>query len=378
MRRLCALLLLALLLGGCAAQATPAEAPVPTPAATAVPSAAPTPEPTPSPSPEPTPEPTPAPCEHPTHDAQTRLCTFCGLPVPHRYEKGLCTLCGEPPQFETEAVPAELFESCEQTGRLETVCYETADYRPGPDGQTGTIEKRITVYLPFGYDPAGKYDLLILLHGLYGSEDYWLRGGLGRFVVPMLDQMIQEALCRPMIVAAPCFYRDGGSTGDYMRHPDQESFTRELREDILPALIERYGTWAENGSAEAISRAREHFAVAGLSMGSIYIYTSILPDCMDLFASFGCFSGSDGDMPQLARELDGPPLSAQPIRVFYNSVGTEDFYYSLHWNQCHDLIWRSDALTEGENAFFTALSGYEHEPGAWILGLHNFLPLLFS
>ena len=42
---------------------------------------------------------------------------------------------------------------------------------------------------------------------------------------------------------------------------------------------------------DGVAAAREHFAYAGLSMGSIYAYTSIIPECLDLFAWFGFFSG---------------------------------------------------------------------------------------
>lgn len=81
--------------------------------------------------------------------------------------------------------------------------------------------------------------------------------------------------------------------------PDEEQFVRELREDILPFIVQNYSTYAADGSAEAISAARDHFAYAGLSMGSIYAYNSVMPLCLDLFAWFGCFSG----MRSLRRSL---------------------------------------------------------------------------
>ena len=284
-------------------------------------------------------------------------------------------------------MPRELFKPCAHAGTVELLSYTTADYRPGPNGEApGVIEKQMAVYLPFGYDPAERYDLLILLHGIGGSERYWLIDAqdafypLGDYVytASLLDNMIDAAACRPMIVAAPTFYRDSANPYDYMRVPDQAAFTRELREDILPALIGAYSTWAEDGSPEAIAAARDHFAYAGLSQGSIYAYTSVIPDCLDLFAWFGCFSGSDGDMPQLAGRLDSEALRALPIRLFYNSVGSNDRFYPLHWNHYYDLTARSEALTDGENAVFTTLDGLAHTYAAWSVGLYNLLPLLFS
>lgn len=377
MRRLCsAALLLALLLAGCSAAETPALTPAPTPYIAVSP--APTPVLTPAPTPVPTP------CPHPAHDAETRRCAVCGEKVPHSYADGVCTRCGEAPVFETVCVPRELFEPCSETGTVELLSYTTADYRS--DDPERRIEKQMAVYLPCGYDPAEKYDLLILMHGIGGSERYWLLEaqdyyypqGDYVYTVSLLDRMMAEAACRKMIIAAPSFYRCSDEPGDYMRTPDQAAFTRELREDIIPALVGQYSTYAAAPTPEAVAAAREHFAYAGLSMGSIYAYTSVIPDCLDLFAWFGCFSGSDGDMPRLAEALNEEPLRAYTICYFYNSIGTADSFYSLHWNQYHDLVWRADCLTDGENAAFTEFPGLDHVYAAWSLGLYNFLPLLFS
>ena len=398
----CLLLALALL-AGCAAReapSAPAEATARIDGAvTAEP--APPPEASDEPAAEATGEPTPCPhenwengvcaacgerCAHPAHDAETRLCSVCGEAVPHSYVGGFCTRCGAAPVFETVCVPRELFEPCEHAGTVELLSYVTEDYRINTVGDDRlALKKQMAVYLPYGYDPSEKYDVLILMHGLYGSERYWLVD-LQDYFYPyqdyvstanLIDHMMDSAACRKMIIAAPTFYRDSRNSNDFFRGLDQVSFTRELRESILPALISQYSTWAENGSPETIASVREHFAYAGLSMGSMYAYTSILPDCLDLFGWFGCFSGSDGDMPALADELNGGLLSEYPICFFYNSIGTNDSFYSLHWNQYHDLVWRCDGLTEGENAAFTELDELGHTYTAWSIGLYNFLPLLF-
>lgn len=386
--RLLVLLLALLLLVGCAAQRTPAATPEP--------------EPTPEPTPEETLE--PEPCRHPSwedgvcsscgyrcphylHELETKRCLECGKIVPHSFQMGFCSRCGVEPSFVTDRIPREIFQPCEHAGTVEMLSYTTADYRSGPYGEPpGTIEKQMAVYLPYGYDPSQPYDVLVLLHGISGSERTWLVNPQDYsypqndnvLTVNMLDNRIEAVDCRPMIVVGPTFYRDSSNPGDYMRYPDQTCFTRELREVILPLIIERYSTFAADGSPEAIAAAREHFAFAGLSQGSIYVYTSILPDCLDLFAWFGAFSGSDGDMPQLAAELNTPPQREWPIYCFYNGIGTSDVFYTLQWNQYHDLIWRADPLIDGVNAYFHSYEGLGHSYAAWGLALYNFLPLLFS
>ena len=424
--RLCCLLLALLLLAGCAAApAAPAPSPEPTPSPTA------TPVPTPAPTPEPSPEPTPcahpawengvctacgALCPHPAHDAETRLCTSCGELIPHNYRNLTCTLCGASAHFADEQIPRWLFRPCEHAGRVETLRY-FVPYLAG-DGDTEPYEKQMTVYLPYGYDPAERYDVLVLLHGLGGSEDYWLAqaqdyhypSGDYVFTANLLDNMMELGLCRKMIVAAPTFYRippevtlpeDGGIMlpdedeieiegedieilgedewyYDFGYDWDLPSFTAELRDGILPAIADNYATWAEDCTIEAIGAAREHFAYAGLSMGSMFAYASVLPRCLDCFAWFGCFAGSDGNMAWLAGQLNSEPLNALPIEMFYNSIGTFDNFYWQHTAQYRELVEAADNLTEGQNAVMTEFKGLGHTYASWSLGLYNFLPLLFS
>ena len=420
MKRLFALTLaLALLLTGCALspapEATPEPSPVPTSAPTPPPTAAPPPEPTAVP----TPEPTPCPhevwengvcsacgevCAHPAHDAETRLCPRCGELVPHSYRELVCTRCGEQAQFADELIPRRLFRPCEQQGTVEVLTY-SVPYTAGEDDFV--YEKQMTVYLPYGYDPAEQYDVLVLLHGQYGSEYYWLSrgqdyGGGYVFTVNLLDNMIEEGLCRKMIVAAPTFYRipalpDNPSPGediviegetetveivgedeewtyDFGYDWDLPRFTEELKTGILPALADTYATYAADGSPEALAEARGHFAYAGLSMGSMVAYASVMPHCLEYFASFGCFAGSDGNMPWLAAKLDGQDL---PIEVFYNSIGTFDRFYERHTEQYRELTELSESLTDGKNAVMTEFKGIGHSYDSWALGLYNFLPLLF-
>ena len=385
--RCLALLLALLMLAGCAAQRSPAPA-----AVTAEP------ERTPDLIIEATACPHPAwengrctgcglRCSHTLHDLETRRCLTCGEIVPHSFLMGFCRRCGVEPHFETERVPRELFEPCAHAGRVLMLSYETADYRSGPHGETlEPIEKQMAVYLPYGYDPAERYDVLILLHGMGGSENYWLVEPQDYafpsrdmvYTTDLLDNMIDSAACRPMIVAAPTFYRNSLRPNDYQYVPDRDIFARELRETILPTLARTFSTYAVDGSQLSITQAREHFAFAGLSQGSIYVYTSILPDCLSCFAWFGAFSGSDGNMGALAEKLNTPPEREWPIDLFYNGAGTRDGFCGLQKNQYQTLVSRAAPLIDGENAYFHEYEGLAHVYAAWSLGLYNFLPLLFS
>ena len=113
-------------------------------------------------------------------------------------------------------------------------------------------------------------------------------------------------------------------------------------------------------------------------MGSIYAYLSMMPDCLDIFGWYGCFSGSDGNMNQLAAVLNDENHADKPIYYFYNSIGSRDSMFYLHHGQYHELVDRADGLTDGVNAAFTEIKGASHLYTAWATGLYNFLPVLFS
>lgn len=402
---LCVLVLA--LLAGCVMR--PALAPRTTPAPTAAAE-----EPAPTPAPTPTPEPTPCPhqrwengvcadcgavcpheewadgvcrtcgtiCEHPDHDAATRRCSRCGAQVPHTYWKGKCTLCGEAPVFIDEILPRELFTPCERAGRLETLSYTARDYR---DEKT-FYEKQMVVYLPCGYDPAEKYDLMVLVHGMGCTERYWLAEPQDYkypeedfvYTTDLLDSMMDDARCHKMIIATPCFYRFNDNLGNYFRVVDEKQFLFEMREYILPLLLKTYSTWAEEPTLPAMAAAREHFAYAGLSMGSIYAFTSFIPECQDLFSWYGCFSGSDGYMYKLARAIDGATSVGMPIYYLYNSIGTKDTMLYGHRAQYRELLEKTESLVEGENMAFTEIKNARHTYEAWSTGLYNFLPVVFS
>ena len=410
-RRIGPLVAALLLLAGCVGR--PVSAPAPK--ETAAPATA---EPTPSP--EPTPEPTPTPCPHlrwengtcadcgavcaheiwgegvclrcgtacghPDHDGESRRCSRCGAPVPHTYRNGQCTLCGAAPVFLTEILPRSLFVSSDRPGRLETLSYMAGDYRDLPGREPTQFRKEMVVYLPYGYDPAKKYDLLVLVHGMGCTERYWLAEPQDYhypdedyvYTTDLLDSMIADGRCREMIVATPCFYRDSGNLGNYYRIVDEKQFLFEMREYILPLLLQTYSTWADEPTLEGMAAQREHFAYAGLSMGSIYAFTSFIPECLDIFSWFGCFSGSDGYTNRLARAIDGAAAAGRPMYYFYNSIGTKDTMLYGHRAQYKEVLAMAESLNEGENAAFNEIRDARHTYEAWGTGLYNFLPVVFS
>ena len=107
------------------------------------------------------------PCSHGDHDPETAECLLCGAKLRHNFVNGECR-CGAKPQFEVNDLPMELNEPCEHPGTVEYSYYTIRDAEGKP------YTKKMAVYLPYGYDENGQYDVLVLMHGLGGDADYWL------------------------------------------------------------------------------------------------------------------------------------------------------------------------------------------------------------
>ena len=325
-------------------------------------------------------------CRHPEHDEETQLCTTCGAFVAHTYVGGHCPRCGKWPALQSDPLPKWLFAPCDAKGTVQTLSYETHDYvKERADGGTYTRNKKLCVYLPAGYDASEKYDVLILLHGMGDNERYWLLKDQEYYgpaekvrTTDLLDNMMAAGLCRRMIIVTPTFYPNSDDIYRYNRWGDQEQFTLELRQDILPLIVEKFSTWAQDGTQAGISAVREHFGYAGLSMGSIYAYNSFLPLCMDLFAWYGCFSGSETYVSLTANAINAPNNAKYPILFFYNSCGVNDGMKKNHYQQYKKLVELCPAFTESVNATFTDIYGAAHEYKAWGLGLYNFLLIAFQ
>ena len=328
-------------------------------------------------------------CRHPSHDAKTLICSVCGKTVPHNFLNSQCEMCGAKPKFTHDVLLRSAFLSDAPQGTVQTLTYLTHDYYT--EGQTwgyAPLTKKMCVYLPYGYDPSEKYDVMILVHGTGGTATYWLldaqqiipEPGFGVTTRELLDKAMNSGWCRKMIVATPCFYRDGSNRDDFERKRDEEQFLLELQNDILPALVNTYSTYASGPSREEISAARNHFAYAGLSLGSIYVYTSVMRECLDLFAWFGCFSGSEAReyMNALIAALNSEEYAHYPILYFYNSAGGSDSMFAEHRDDYRKLVAAVPALTDGKNAAFTEIRAASHSYKAWGTGLYNFLRVVFA
>ncbi len=390
-----------LLVSGCSRRTlplSPAETSAPAPETAET---APAPESTAAATPSPTPTPCPHPswtdgvcdecgavCPHAEHDPETRLCPVCGEICRHTFLDGVCTVCGAVPVFEERELPEELRGKCPERGTVEEITYTTWIYS-GDRRIDGTdVEKKMLVYLPYGYDPAEQYDVLILMHGLGNGESYWLGEpqeyeGKMMSTTDMLDNLIYTGYCGKMIVAAPTFYRNAFNYSTYDPQADAVLFWPELRFDVLPCLAEHYATYAGSGRVEDIAAVREHFGYVGLSMGSIIAYQSLLPYCLDEIGWIGCLSGFGTEPSSMARRICNWDGAAYPIYYLYNGCGSIDAAWQEHKDGYERMLSAIEKLEpgrleDGKNCCFVEIEYAKHEYKGWIIGLYNCLQIFFT
>ncbi|MBO5638397.1 MAG: hypothetical protein J5916_00695 [Oscillospiraceae bacterium] len=278
-------------------------------------------------------------------------------------------------------LPEELLRPAEHRGTVLEEDYPTRDMVSDvPD----RINKDVTVYLPYGYDPEKQYDVLILLHCAWADHRFWLgqerNYGSEEAPVPvsvpnLLDRMIEEGYCRPLIVVSPCIYLYDRQPSNAGNGYDYEQFEQEIGTDFLPWIAENYGTYAADGSPEALRAAREHFGVLGASFGAYAEYFCVIGENFDLLAWY-CFCGGGEIEPwHLAERWTENGTEELPLRMLYICEGEFDDRYGPEISY-HNLLTFGGPFNE-ENVKFTLVQGWGHEDHSYLVGLYNSLQMFF-
>ena len=257
-------------------------------------------------------------------------------------------------------------------GTVELIQYPSKDY----NGDGAEVTKKAVVYLPAGYTEEKQYDLLVLCHGIGGTEHEW-----GFMTNPncaaknAVDHLIAEGEIRPLIIVMP----NGRSTANYSDTSFDNAqsfyvFGQELRNDLLPWMDAHYATYGSQTQGD-LTVSREHRFMAGLSMGGMQTINIGLCECLDLFCAFGAFSAAPTSNPAAVIAEDIKAFSDYPIRFFYSICGIQDgIAYASASQAAKELPEYTDRLTE-ENWYWQECDG-SHSFDIWNLGLLNFLRIL--
>jgi enterochelin esterase-like enzyme len=257
--------------------------------------------------------------------------------------------------------------------------------------------RRCYVYTPPEYDanPRNRYPVLYLLHGWGENEQGWHTQGHVDFI---LDNLIAEKKAKPMIVVmdnlnavkpgedaslyaargiiarptmadvAPAGGRGagaaaggrGGLAGNWAA-----VFTEMMLTDLIPMVERTYRTAA----------GRENRAMAGLSMGGMQSFTTVLANT-DKFSYLGGFSGSSGGRGGFDPKTSNNGVFAdsaafnKKMKVLFLGIGSVEGPGTKNF---------SEALTKAgiKNVYFES-AGTAHEWLTWRRCLYDFAPRLFK
>lgn len=317
-------------------------------------------------------------CTHPDHDPDG-ICIICGMPTFHRYHFGVCELCGAPLVFQYDLLPEEYyFEECEHQGTLESVKLEgrLSDVSP-------TIAKKsFEVYLPYGYNPRKKYDVMFLQGGLGSpynactSQGWWLTEDYDKqFCFKTIwDHMIENGDCEPMIIVSVDGYSEKHGATRYRDLYEETAYF--VRYQIYPYVIKHYSTYAKSANPEDIQAARAHFGYGGFSNGGYMAYWGCMNMLLDYCGNLMPIAGS------WRSEMVLPNIynyqTEYPIIRFISGAGTQDGYaYDQTIDDYITIVANVDYLTDGLNAWFIE-SDYGHDWCAGSIIFYNGLRLMFT
>lgn len=261
-------------------------------------------------------------------------------------------------------------------GTIVEIQYTTYDYA----GDGHELTKPAFVYLPPKYDETKQYNVLYLMHGVGGNEREWGMTGNGSQVKKMMDNLIAFGDIEPFIVVTP----NGRSCADFAntgaKYDGFYLFGQELKNDLIPYIDANFATYAEyDENGYDLTAARDHRAMAGLSMGGMQTINVGIGECLDVLSWYGSFSSAPTSN---SASVTAQKLAAYPeeydIHYFYNICGVSDgTAISAHRNATRGLCDLTDRLTDGENFLWHEVQGV-HDFHVWYLGYFNFAQIVFD
>ena len=197
-------------------------------------------------------------------------------------------------------------------------------------------ESGVSVYLPEGYaNSEEKYPVLYLLHGSGDDETGWITKGRAKAI---LDSLITNKLCKPMIVVMPNGYLE--QTG---KHYPKE--TRLWMESTFEENFSRLIAWTESHYRALTDK--QHRAIAGLSMGGFHTMhtAALLNQTFDYVGIFSALYVPHTKLPHSERTIEISALAlsdkpaynqteallaeqfANPPQLYWIACGVDDFLY---------------------------------------------------
>ena len=225
------------------------------------------------------------------------------------------------------------------------------------------INRRLTVYTPYGYETSKKvkYPVLYLLHGAGGDEEAW--SSMGR-AAQILDNLIEKGLAKPMIVVMPngnpgqqaaCTLNLPVKNIDWRAPENQNIYVKSLCTEIVPFIEKNFRVIAKPESR----------AIAGLSMGGGHTISASLlyPEMFDYICPLSAAGSATPE--QIAT------LKKAGVKLYFLACGSADFLFQgsekLHATLNEQGLEHTYYVTDGGHTWYN-----------WRNYLNTFAPLLFK
>lgn len=314
-------------------------------------------------------------CPHEAHNKADAKCEVCGIQLEHHIVNGKC-VCGWQHTFYTGYLPDEMYAECEFKGTIGTDAYITYDYKRGSDREG---VKEFDYYLPYGYDSEKPYNVFVFFHGAGGNKADCLgetHDCDGRYIrmANIYDNMIAKGLIEPLIIISvntQSVFRDEDS--------NHEQMAPEVRNDLIPYIINNFSTYARSSSSEDIIAAREHFGCGGLSNGSLYCLNTGMFYNFDYFANYAAISG-DNWAKKITEVINDPETGWDklPIVAFFAGAGQYDGVRDDS-SSGFEIITSSspERFKVGENSWYVETE-FSHDWSTWSTDFYNALLMMFQ
>ena len=267
----------------------------------------------------------------------------------------------------TTPVPSEFFQAASQQGTVELLEYDSKDYT---SSERPATRKPAYVYLPYGYDPTQKYDVIYLLHGWTGTAEQYFALSSWPQMKNLFDNLIQKGLTRPFIAVSPTWDKDNQSKDWGESTREAAVFSQEYVNDLIPAVETHYSTYLESPTEAGILASRQHRAIGGFSLGSIttwYVFEQAFPYSKWYLPmsgdnwSQGMYGGQyhPDETAQFLADLVNKSPYKDDFYVWY-AVGTEDVRLPQTHNQALAMAKLTDTFN-AKNFSYHMKEGGQHD-----------------
>ncbi|MBG6233869.1 enterochelin esterase family protein [Pedobacter sp. CAN_A7] len=191
---------------------------------------------------------------------------------------------------------------------LQNVPHGKIDYRYYNSVTLDTL-RRVLVYTPPGFNPAGKikYPVLYLIHGGSDTEETWTKVGRANLIA---DNLIAAGKATPMIIVMP--YGN-------VRPKEMADFTKDVLNNVVPFIEANYPVIKDSKS-----RAIAGFSVGGGQTLNIGLTNT---DIFAYVASYAPYTATEEFKKNFSSWSPDAKLLNNKLKLFTISVGTDDFLY---------------------------------------------------